>query len=150
MSIWHHKPSLEQLNSWGQNTMLSHLGITFTDLSDDTLTAQMPVDARTHQPYGIMHGGASCVLAETVGSTAGQLCLDHTKFFVLGLSINTNHLKVAMKGVVTAVAQPIHVGRTTQVWEVKISNEQGALVSITRMTNLVRERKGDRLNLDFP
>ena len=141
---------MEALNSWGDNTMLSHLGIEFTEMGDDYLSARMPVDARTRQPYGIMHGGASCVLAETVGSTAGQLCIDVKKYFVLGLSINTNHLKVAMQGYVTGVARPIHLGRTTHVWEVQITNDGGALVSITRMTLLVRERKGDRLNLAFP
>jgi len=130
--------------------MLSHLAIQFIDYGDNYLSARMPVDERTRQPYGIMHGGASCVLAETVASTAGQLCIDTEKSFVLGLSINTNHLKIVMKGYVTGVAQPIHIGRATQVWEVKITNAQDALVSITRMSLLVRERKGDRLDLTFP
>lgn len=130
--------------------MIATLGIEFTEIGEDFLVARMPVDERTFQPYGIMHGGASCVLAETVGSTAGLLCLDTTQYYVLGLSMNTNHLKVARSGFVIGTARPKHLGRTTQLWDITITNEQGKVVSENRLTNMVRERKSDQLELPLP
>jgi 1,4-dihydroxy-2-naphthoyl-CoA hydrolase len=129
-----HQPSVEILNQNGKNSMGEFLGIEFTEIGKDYLVARMPVDNRTKQPYGILHGGASVVLAETVGSVGANLCVDLTKFRCVGLDINANHLKSVKEGFVYAKGTPIHVGRTTQVWEIKITNENNDLVCISRLT----------------
>jgi 1,4-dihydroxy-2-naphthoyl-CoA hydrolase len=130
--------------------MVGHVAIAFTTVGDDFLEARMPVDQRTLQPYGIMHGGASCVLAETVGSTAGLLCLDPTKFYCVGLAIETHHIRSATSGYVTARATPIHLGKTTQLWNIDITDEQNKLVSTTRLTLAVRPRSDEKLHLRIP
>jgi len=120
--------SLELLNSWSKNTILDVLGIKITGISEDHLEATMPVDARTHQPYGILHGGASVVLAETLGSIGSILLVDPTKFRCMGLDINANHIKAVRSGIVIGRAKPIHAGRSTQVWQIEIKTETGELV----------------------
>lgn len=135
------KPSLDQLNKQSQNTMISHLGITFTEILDDRLAATMPVDERTKQPMGLLHGGANVVLAETLGSVAASLTIDLSKQVCVGLEINANHLKGVRSGLVTGTAKPIHIGKSTQVWEVKIKNSQGTLCCISRITLAILEKK---------
>jgi uncharacterized protein (TIGR00369 family) len=120
--------------------MSEYLGIAFTDYGDDFLIGQMPIDHRSKQPLGIMHGGTSCVLAETVGSTAANFCVDINTHYCVGLDINTNHIKTVREGNIIATAKPFHLGRTTQVWGIEIRNEEGKLVSVNRLTMAVLER----------
>ena len=129
--------SLELLNSWSKNTILEVLGIKISGIGEDHLEATMPVDARTHQPYGILHGGASVVLAETLGSIGALLLIDPTKFRCVGLEINANHIKAVRSGIVIGRANPIHAGRSTQVWQIEIKTETGDLVCISRITMAV-------------
>lgn len=138
MQIWKTQNiTTEALQNNGKNTLVEHLGIEFTEVGDDFIKAKMPVDKRTHQPMGLLHGGAHVVLAETLGSTAANLCLDNTKEYALGLDINSNHLKAAKDGFVYGTARPIHVGAKTQVWEIKITNEKEQLLNISRLTMIV-------------
>ncbi len=140
MSIWMTKMDLTIANARAKNSMSEYLGIEFIEMGDDYLKASMPVDHRTKQPMGIMHGGASCVLAETVGSTAAQFCVDQDRYYCVGLDINTNHIRSARKGLVIATAKPYHIGRSTQVWQIEIHNEEKKLVSVTRLTMAVLEK----------
>ena len=133
-SVFREPVQIEQLNALSRNTLIEHLGIVFTAVGEDWLQATMPVDARTRQPYGLLHGGASVVLAETLGSSAGNLCVDTQQQVCVGLEINANHLRGARTGTVTGTAKALHVGRTTQVWEIRIENEQGKPVCISRLT----------------
>ena len=126
--------SIEELNRLSQGTLIEHLGIVFTAAGEDWLQATMPVDERTRQPYGLLHGGASVVLAETLGSSAGNLCVDTASQVCVGLEINANHLRAVRTGVVTGTARALHVGRTTQVWEIRIENEAGKPVCVSRLT----------------
>jgi 1,4-dihydroxy-2-naphthoyl-CoA hydrolase len=137
MSIWHQPPDLETINGWSANTMMQTLGIRITAFGEDWLAGTMPVDARTHQPYGLLHGGASVALAETLGSTAAMLTLDPAKSATVGLEINANHIRGVRAGVVTGTARALHVGRSTQVWEIRIEDAGGALVCISRITMAV-------------
>lgn len=125
--------TLAQLNALSRDTAIAQLGIVFTELGPDILSATMPVDARTHQPYGLLHGGASVLLAETLGSSAGNLCVGEDSLCV-GIEINANHLLAVRAGVVTGTARAVHVGRSTQVWEIRIANEAGRLACISRLT----------------
>lgn len=140
MAIWFKKFSLEELNRRGDKTMLEFLGIQFTDVGDDYLTATMPVTERTKQPIGILHGGANVVLAETVASTAANAVIDLAHFYCVGLEINANHLRSIKEGLVTATTTPIHLGRTTQVWQINIFNEEGKQTCVSRMTAAVITR----------
>ena len=117
--------------------MSAHLGIRVTEIGPDFLRGSMPVDHRTKQPYGRLHGGASVVLAEELGSFAASMCLDPQKFFTVGLDINANHLRGVTEGTVTGTARPVHVGRSTQVWEIHIVNDAGELACISRLTMAV-------------
>lgn len=137
MKIWQTDVSFETLALRGKNTLIDYLGIEFTQIGDDYLTARMLVDHRTRQPVGIMHGGASCVLAESVGSTAANMCVDITQFYCVGLDINTNHIRSIREGYVYGTAKPFHLGRTTQVWGINIVNEQDQLISVNRLTMAV-------------
>lgn len=139
MSIWFDPASitLEAINKRNENTMCQWIGIEFTEFGADYLVARMPVDHRTIQPLGVVNGGAFCALAETVGSMAANLCLDRSKFFALGLDINANHLKSAGRGFVYGTAKPFHVGRSTQVWEIRITDDDGNLNCISRLTMAV-------------
>ena len=141
--IWKNTPTLELLNASGQNTLVDHLDINFTDFGDDYMVATMPVDKRTVQPVRLLHGGASVALAETMGSVASVFCLDNpTTHSVVGVEINANHLNSAKEGdVVTATVRPIKVGRTMHVWEIKIHRGDGKLVCVSRITIAVVERR---------
>lgn len=134
MSIWKTEPTLDRLNGTSNRTLAEHLEIEFIEIGVDYLKARMPVDNRTKQPAGILHGGASAALAETVGSIAAWLCVDHSLKRVVGLEINVNHIRAAREGWVVAEARPIHVGRSTQVWEIRIHDEGGALTAVSRLT----------------
>ena len=133
--IWTVQPTLEILNSFSKNTMVEYLGIEFTDWGDDFLCAKMPVDHRTVQPFRLLHGGASCVLAETIGSVASTLCIDLSLHRAVGLEINANHLRSAKEGTsVTATAKAIKVGRSIHVWSIEIHDHENRLVCISRLT----------------
>lgn len=140
MAIWFKTFSLEDLNQRGNNTMSEFLGIQFTEIGDNFLKATMPVTARTKQPIGILHGGANVVLAETVASTAANAVIDLSQYYCVGLEINANHIRSVKEGLVTAVTSPIHLGRTTQVWEIHLFNESGQQTCISRMTASVVTR----------
>jgi len=140
MPIWKTPTTIKDINKFNTNTMVDHLGIEFTEMGEDTLAATMPVDSRTLQPFGIMHGGASAALAETVGSIAANFCVDQKTHYCVGLDINTSHIKMAKGGVVTGIARPIHIGRTTHVWEVRIYNETNDLISQSRLTMMVLDK----------
>ena len=137
MSLWKQPTDLARINAWSANTMMQTLDIRISAIGDDWLQGTMPVDQRTHQPYGLLHGGASVVLAETLGSTAAMLTLDPEKELAVGLDINANHVRGVRSGMVTGTARMLHLGRTTQVWEIRIENEEGALVCISRITMAV-------------
>jgi len=136
-SIWKQSADLERINGWNKNTVMEVLGIRFTAVGDDWLQGTMPVDHRTHQPFGLLHGGASVLLAETLGSSAAMLTLDPEKELTVGLDINANHIRGVRSGSVTGTARPLHIGRTTQVWEIRIVNEEDSLVCISRLTMAV-------------
>ena len=125
--------SLAALNALSANTAMEPLGIEFTELGPDFLCATMPVDRRTHQPYGLLHGGASVLLAETLGSTAAMLCVAEGERCV-GIEINANHLRAVRDGIVTGTARPLHVGRQTQVWEIRVEDAARRLVCVSRLT----------------
>ncbi|WP_194774746.1 hotdog fold thioesterase [Pararhodonellum marinum] len=133
--------TLEFLNGLGKNNMTEYLGIQFTEIGVDFLTASMPVDHRTKQPLGLLHGGANLVLAETLGSVAGMLTVKDKGQFCVGLEINANHLKSVRSGQVSGVAKPIHLGQKTQVWEIKIYSEENALTCISRITLAILDKK---------
>ncbi len=141
MNIWKTPVDIKIANERSKNTMAEYLGIEFIEVGDDYLVAKMPIDARTKQPIGIMHGGTSCVLAETVGSTAGNYCVDMNTHYCVGLDINTNHLRSMREGYIIGTAKPFHLGRTTQVWEIDIRDEANNRVSINRLTLAVLTRK---------
>ncbi len=141
MSIWIKPVTLEDLTKSRVNTMVDHIGIEFTEIGDDFLSAKMPVDHRTKQPFGIMHGGASCALAETIASMAASCCIDLEKKICVGLEINTSHVKMARSGYVFGTARPLHLGQSTQLWEINISNEQGQLVSVSRLRMAILDKK---------
>ncbi|MCE6991704.1 hotdog fold thioesterase [Dyadobacter sp. CY323] len=127
-------PTIDQLHALSQNTISNHLGIEFTEIGADYVVARMPVDNRTHQPFGILHGGASVVLAETLGSIASYLTIADDNQQAVGLEINANHLRPVKEGFVYGKVTPIHVGRTTHIWDIRITNEQDKLVCISRLT----------------
>lgn len=133
--------SVEQLNKMSANTMVEHLGIRYTEVGEDFICATMPVDSRTHQPLGLLHGGASVALAETLGSIAANMCVDHKTQYCVGLDINANHIKSIREGVVTGKTKPIHVGKRTHIWEIRITNEQFELICISRITMAVIDKR---------
>jgi 1,4-dihydroxy-2-naphthoyl-CoA hydrolase len=141
MAIWFQDVTLETLNTLSHGTALSHMGIEFTDIGDDWLRATMPVDGRTRQPAGILHGGASVLLAETLGSVASTLCVDRTEFACVGLEISANHLRSVQSGHVTGTARPLHIGRSTHVWDIRIETPDARLVCASRFTVCVINTK---------
>ena len=141
MSIWFEEYTVEQLNSIRNKNMSNNLGIEFTEVGNDFLIAKMPVDERTTQPFGILHGGASCVLVETLGSVAAWMCIDPNEKFVVGLDINANHVRSVTDGVIIGTAKPLHIGRSTHVWQMKLHNDDGKLVCVGRLTVLVKDNK---------
>jgi 1,4-dihydroxy-2-naphthoyl-CoA hydrolase len=140
MSIWKTIVTLEQLQEKTLNTLAAHLGICYTEIGADYLRATMPVDARTHQPAGILHGGASVALAESLGSVGANLCVDMKTQVCVGQEINANHLRPVASGLVVATARPYHVGSRSQVWHIEISDEHGRLVCVSRLTMAVIAR----------
>jgi len=138
--IWKVRPTAEMIaNLANKEHMGTYLGIEFVEVGDDFISGRMPVDHRTIQPFGLLHGGASCVLAETLGSVGGGFCVDYPKQTVVGLEINANHIRAARQGYVYGKATPIHIGKSTQVWEIKITNGANQLVCISRLTLAVRD-----------
>jgi 1,4-dihydroxy-2-naphthoyl-CoA hydrolase len=133
--------TLPQLNQLSQGNMAEFLGIEYTEIGADFLCARMPVDHRTRQPMGLLHGGASVVLAETLGSVGSFCTIDPEKQYCVGLDINANHIRGVSGGYVNGRATPLHIGRTTQVWEIRITDEAGKLVCISRLTMAVLDRK---------
>lgn len=140
MSIWKCKVSLKLLNETSKDTLMAQLGIVYTKKTSQSLVATMPVDKRTHQPLGMLHGGASVALAETLASLAGNLCVSEEEY-CLGLEINANHIRSTRTGMVTGTATPIHLGNTTQVWQIEVTDEKGRLLCISRSTLSVLKRK---------
>ncbi|MDW6005556.1 hotdog fold thioesterase [Vibrio mangrovi] len=140
MSIWKRPIDIDLLNQTSVNTMIEHLGIVYTEVSDSTVSATMPVCHFTHQPLGMLHGGASVVLAETLGSVAANFCVGEDSYCV-GLDINANHIRALRSGTVTGIAQPMHIGVSTQVWQINIQDERGRLVCTCRLTIAVKKKK---------
>lgn len=142
MPIWFDKEvSVEKLKPLGSNTMAEWLGIEWTEVGENFLKATMPVDHRTTQDYGILHGGASCVLAETIGSIGSFMVIDHSKFYCVGLEINANHIRSVREGFVTGIATPLHLGNSTHVWDIKLFDEKERLVCVCRLTVAILARK---------
>lgn len=133
--------NLDSVITLGKDTMGEYIGIEFTDIGDNYLKGRMPVDHRTRQPYGLLHGGASCVFAETLGSIASALVIDRSAFFCVGLEINANHIRSVKKGYVSGIALPLHLGRSTHVWDIKIYDEDEKLVCVSRLTVAIIARK---------
>jgi len=133
--------TIDQLNQLSRKTLVEHLGIKFTEVGEDYISASMPVDHRTHQPFGLLHGGASVALAETLGSVAATLCLDQNLQYGVGLEINANHIRAMKEGIVIGTTRPIHVGKRTHVWEIKITNELDELVCISRITIAIIDKR---------
>jgi 1,4-dihydroxy-2-naphthoyl-CoA hydrolase len=140
MSIWSRHPTPEQLEIYMRNTLAEHLGMRVTEIGEDYVRVTMPVTAHTHQPAGLLHGGASVALAETVGSLAAGLVIDREKFQAFGQEINANHLRPVASGIVTATARPFHIGSRSHVWHIEIRDERDKLVCISRLTMAVVER----------
>lgn len=137
MSIWFKPFEVNDIQQRNQKTLIHHVNIMFTEVGDNYLVATMPVDDTTKQYMGILHGGASCVLAESVGSVAANYVIDHEKYRAVGQEINANHLRPASSGLVTGVARPIHLGKTSQVWGINITDENQKLICISRLTMAV-------------
>lgn len=133
MAIWKQAATAAQMNALSRNTIGEHLGIEITEIGDDYVRGRMPVDRRTLQPYGLLHGGASVVLAETLGSIGAGMAAGRD-VAVVGIEVNANHLRGVRSGWVTGTARPLHNGRSTQVWEIRIENDDGALVCASRLT----------------
>jgi len=141
MSLWHLATTPELLTERGSRTLPGHLGIRVTEIGADYLRATMPVSAHTHQPFGVLHGGASVALAETVGSLAAMLCVDPHRYMCLGQEINANHLRAISSGTVTATARPYHIGTRSHVWSIEIRDESERLVCVSRLTMAIVDRR---------
>ena len=140
MSIWKSPLTVQEMNSLHEGTMVPHLGINFVDIGADFLSATMPVDQRTRQPYGLLHGGASVVLAETVGSMGAVMCIDMQEYQCVGQEINANHVRAGRSGLVTGTARPVHLGGRSHVWAIDIVNDAGKLVCTSRLTVAIIRR----------
>lgn|GEM_PF-8084 len=139
--IWFAPTSIDEIKHWSRTDLLETLGIEFTEIGDDFLRATMPVSAKVHQPLGTLHGGVSCALAETIGSVAANFCVDRLQKFCVGLEINVNHVKAITRGLVTATARAMHLGKSTQIWDIQIRDEHNQLVAISRLTIAVLTKK---------
>jgi 1,4-dihydroxy-2-naphthoyl-CoA hydrolase len=137
VSIWRSPKTIEQLNGAQSGTLIQQLGIRFTEVGADYLRGTMPVDERTKQPFGLLHGGASVALAETLGSIGAMMCVEPEKFLCVGQEINANHVRAVSSGLVTGTARPLHIGGRTHVWTIEIVNEAGKLVCVSRLTMAV-------------
>jgi len=135
--IWKEKPTLDELNRLSKDTMVEHLEIIYTEIGDDYLKATMPVDQRTVQPMGLLHGGASAALAETLGSVASHCIIDRDTHYAVGLNIEVHHIRSVTEGTVIGIARPIHLGKTTHLWEIKIFNAKEKLVSVSMLKMIV-------------
>jgi 1,4-dihydroxy-2-naphthoyl-CoA hydrolase len=140
MTIWKSLRTAEELNAGGKGTLIEHLGIRFTEIGDDFVSGTMPVDERTKQPYGLLHGGASVALAETLGSMGATMCVDTKEYLCVGQEINANHVRAARTGQVTGTARPVHIGGRTQVWTIDIRDDAGNLVCTSRLTIAIIRR----------
>ncbi len=140
MAIWKVPDTIEDLKERSKDTLVENLGIEYLEIGEDFIKARMPVDHRTVQPYGLLHGGASVVLAETLASVAARLCIDDQKKRCVGLEINANHIRPAFTGFVYGVVKPIHIGKTTHVWETRITSEENKLVCISRTTMSILDK----------
>jgi len=141
MDIWRSSIDLARLNELSAGTAVTHLGIEFTDFGPDWLSGRMPVDHRTFQPFLLLHGGASVLLAETLGSCASNLCVDSTAQYCVGQEINANHLRAVRQGYVTGRASPIHLGRSTHVWDIRITDDEDRLICVSRLTMAVLDHR---------
>ncbi len=141
MALFQRRPDLATLNAHGLGSMAEALGIEIVELGEDFVRGRMPVDARTKQPFGLLHGGASVALAETLGSIAGNLCLDPDRAVAVGLEISANHLRPVTRGHVTGTARPIHIGRSTQVWDIRIEDDAGRMSCVSRLTLAVTPKQ---------
>jgi 1,4-dihydroxy-2-naphthoyl-CoA hydrolase len=139
--IWHRVYTLDEAKQIVAGTMIEHIGIEITEIGEDFLKGTMPVDHRTVQPMRILHGGASVTLAETLGSLAATMIIDNEKKFCVGLDINANHIRAAKAGLVTGIAKPVHLGSSTQVWSIEITDDEGRLVCISRLTMAILDKK---------
>ena len=137
--IWTVKPEPHLINNQPAANMSHYLGIEIVETGDDYMIGRMPINERTQQPYGLLHGGASCVLAETLGSIASAFSVDMSKYIAVGLEINANHIRSAKSGYVYGTVRPIHMGRTTHVWDIRITNESKQLICISRLTVAIKE-----------
>jgi 1,4-dihydroxy-2-naphthoyl-CoA hydrolase len=149
MNIWFRPTTIEQVQATfsAVRDINLHLDIRLTEIGDDFLRGSIPVDERTRQPFGLLHGGASVVLAETLGSVASNLCLDASKFYAVGQEINANHLRSARSGRVTGTARPIHLGGRSQVWDIQLQDEAGRLTCVSRLTMAVIEASGTGMKI---
>lgn len=140
MSIWKNKGTAEILNVGNKNTMVEHLGIEITEVGEDYIKGTMPVDERTKQPYGLLHGGASAVLSETLGSIAANMCVDINTHYAVGLDISATHLKSATNGIVTGICKPIKIGRKVQVWQTQLFNDKNQMICDSKLTVMVLQK----------
>lgn len=141
MSIWLRPINLELLNKTSEDTLVSHLGIVITNSGDDFLEGTMPVDNRTVQPYRLLHGGASCVLAESLGSIAANFCIDTKEFMAVGQHIEATHIRSAIKGLVTGKARAVHIGKSSQIWRIEIFNDDGKIICDSKLIIAVVKKK---------
>lgn len=144
MAIWKQSIDLDRINGWNRNTLVEHLGMQVTEVGEDFVRGSMPVDNRTMQPFGLLHGGASVALAESLGSLAANLVLEADREMAVGLDINANHVRAATSGRVVGTARPLHVGRSTQVWEIRIDDAEQNLICIARLTMAVVPRRSPK------
>ena len=142
-SIWHHTPNPSMMDKMSEGTIDQHLGIKITEVGDDYLIGTMPADSRTFQPYGIVHGGANVVLAETLGSMAGGHVIDSEHYLCMGQEVSATHLRPVSSGLVTGTARPIHLGRRSHVWEIRLTNGQGKLSCIAKLILAIVPKKTD-------
>lgn len=140
-NIFNKAATLDAINKMSKNTLVEHLKIEYTEIGSNSISAKMPVNHTTHQPFGMLHGGASVVLAETLGSIAANLTVNNSTHYCVGLDINANHIRSVMEGFVYGTTTPIHLGKKTQVWHIDIKTEEGKLVCVSRLTIAVIERK---------
>jgi len=141
-SIWHQRPTTDLLNRMNGGTILEQLEISMTEVGEDFLRGTMPADARTFQPFGVVHGGANVVLAETLGSSAGYCCVDSERFQVYGQEVSATHIRSVSSGLVTGTARPVHLGRTSQVWDIRLEDERGKLTCISKLILAVVAKRG--------
>ncbi|BDD10360.1 hypothetical protein FUAX_27920 [Fulvitalea axinellae] len=141
MSIFNKNATLEIMNATSKDTLVQHLKIEYTEMGEDFLKGKMPVNPTTHQPHGVLHGGASVVLAESLGSVAANMVVDYRKQYCVGMEINANHIRPVVEGYVYGTARPLHLGSKSQVWDIKIENEEGKLVCVSRLTVAVLDKK---------